>query len=173
MWHQQRAPTCRLQRQWDAWLHELEVACPQVLSEGELQLASLVCTSGSASLDVLAHDPMMWEEELGQSNDQPPPHLGQDTLLDPIMESVGFEVGQQLAQFQPASNGPTDLNVMAALAPTSPPDFVNTSIGAEPVQMLEGVILSSPSSFVHVLSKPVASKKFDHPPPPSRRKHRS
>jgi hypothetical protein len=68
MRHRQCAPTCRLQGQWDAGLHELGVTCPQVLSEGELQLTSLVCTSGSASVDVLAHDPMMWEAELGRSN---------------------------------------------------------------------------------------------------------
>jgi hypothetical protein len=47
----------------------------------------------------------------------------------------------------------------------SPLAFVNTTRGAEPSQMIDGVIPSSPSAFIHVLSKSVASTVLATPPP--------
>jgi hypothetical protein len=154
------AATCHPQEQGGAWLHELKVARLHELPECELQLTSHVHAGDSASSHVPVHDPMLLEAELGRRSTRPSPHLGQQSLLDPVLESVGFEVGLEPAHpVELASNQgqPADSNAAAVLVPPSLLDFVNTSRGVELVQMLEGVIPSSPSSFVRVLSKPVAS----------------
>jgi hypothetical protein len=56
------------------------------------------------------------------------------------------------------------------LASDSPPAFVNMSRRAELAHMIKGVILTIPTSFVCVLSKPVATYALATPPPRRQKK---
>jgi hypothetical protein len=127
----------------------------------------------TASSLVPAHDPMLLEAELGCIDTWLSLHLGQQSLLDPVLESVEFKVGQEPAhpvELASDRGQPADSNSAAIPAPLSPTNFVNTSRGAEPMQMLEGVIPASPSSFVRVLLKPVTSDILPLPPQRHRRR---
>jgi hypothetical protein len=116
---------------------------------------------------------MQWEAELGHFNARSSTNLGQPDLSDPVLEVVGLEVTLSPAQPEQLAGDPgptTDSNASVIPVPPSLLDFITMSRGAEPVQMLEGVIPSNPLSFVCILSKLVATDILPTPPPSCRRR---
>jgi hypothetical protein len=100
-----------------------------------------------------------------------------------VFKSVGFDIDTVAAQQEPIapsmaevpsfSNAkvvPTPASPsMAAPLPESPERLVKTIRGAKSAQMLEGIIPSSPSSFVRVLSKLIVNHGLATPPHRRRR----
>jgi hypothetical protein len=138
-----------------------------------LSHAHATVTATVTSMPTLNEDPMQWEVELGH------PHLfmGYHSLSKLVLESVGFSVGLLPGQLDRALvvSGPVvDSNSTPppSLDPASdsPPAFVNTSRRAELAHMIKGVILTIPTSFVCVLSKPVATYALATPPPRRQKK---
>jgi hypothetical protein len=74
-----------------------------------------------------------------------------------------------MTEAQHSQSGPVvNLNPESVAMP--PPSFINTTQGAEPIQMQEGVIRSSPTSFEQAMVWPIPTSALSTLPPKRHRR---